>query len=310
MLKCKSVPQVSSLRQPNQLSSLQSKRTMSTHSSLGKRMVDKTTDLGKVSLVTGGSSGIGRASCLRLAEEGSRVIVTDIPQLQEQGESLAQYIREHHGEAFFQPLDVRSEDAWKKAIDRAEDSFGPLDVLVNNAGVGGLSPAFEDLSLEEWRKILDVNLDGTFLGSKYAVRSMKHRYNDKRSHDDIHNSASIINMSSILGLVGNPMAPHYSASKGAVRLLTKSLSLYCAQQRDAQLNGQMIRVNSVHPGYVETPILDALDEESKNQLKHLHPMGRIGQPREIGDAVLFLASDESSFVTGTEITVDGGYTAQ
>lgn len=272
-------------------------RSVSTQSSTTGRLINPTTKLGRVSLVSGGSQGIGKSTCLRFAQEGARVVITDIPKLSDQGEELAREIRNNNGEAIFVPLDVGEEKHWQQAVEAAENKFGPLDVLVNNAGIVDVTN-FEEQTLDQWHNLMRVNVDGVFLGSKYAIQSMKKR------EDKEENMASIINISSIAGLVGFPLTIGYSASKGAVRLLTKSLALYCTQ---AKLG---IRVNSVHPGAVKTPILDALPTEALDAIVATHPVGRLGRPKEIADGCVYLASDESSFMTGAELVLDGGYTAQ
>jgi NAD(P)-dependent dehydrogenase (short-subunit alcohol dehydrogenase family) len=175
--------------------------------------------------------------------------------------------------------------------------FGPLDILVNNAGVA-LSASIEDTSLEQWRWLMGVNLDGVFLGTRYAIAAMKNR------------GGSIINLSSIEGLIGDPNLAAYNASKGGVRLLTKSAALHCAKA------GYKIRVNSVHPGYIRTPMVEgyvaaqADPEAASVAIAAAHPLGHIGEPNDIAYGVLYLASDESKFVTGAELVIDGGYTAQ
>ncbi len=257
---------------------------------------------GKVALVTGAGGGIGRASALALAREGAKICATDVDAAR--ALETARRVQEHGGAAIALAHDVTREDAWREAVAATTRAFGRLDVLVNNAGVAG-RVSLLDFSLEEWRRQLAVNLDGVFLGLREAVRAMQ------TGRDET--LGSVINISSILGLVGSPGVAAYSASKGAVRLLSKSAALECAA------NGWRVRVNSVHPGYIETPmVLDniaALPDEAaraarKSALLAAHPLGRLGRPEDIAAGVVYLASDESSFVTGAELVIDGGYTAK
>ena len=249
----------------------------------------------KVALVTGGAMGIGAACCTLLGREGARVVVTDVDV--EAGEAVAEEIRRSEGEAVFVKQDVSSDAEWKDAIAKTLERYGGLDVVVNNAGIGATTTVEAD-TLEGWRRLMSVNLDGVFLGTKYGVEAMKER------------GGSIINMSSILGLVGDAGTASYCASKGGVRLLTKSAALHCAK------NGYNIRVNSVHPGYIWTPMVENTMkargdvEGGRKYLESLHPVGRLGEPEDVAYGVLYLASDESKFVTGAELVIDGGYTAQ
>jgi 3(or 17)beta-hydroxysteroid dehydrogenase len=250
----------------------------------------------KVAIVTGGSVGLGKAQANMLAREGAKVVITDIKE--QDGLKVADEINSDGGTAIFMKHDVASEDEWKATIGRTLDKYNRLDVLVNNAGVA-FSDNVEETSLEDWKKLMTVNLDGVFLGTKYAVKEMKKS-----------KGGSIINMSSIEGLVGDPNFPAYNASKGGVRLLTKSAALHCAN------SGYNIRVNSVHPGYIWTPMVENYlksqgdIEEGKKKLADMHPIGHIGEPDDIAYAVVYLASDEAKFMTGAEIVIDGGYTAQ
>lgn len=250
----------------------------------------------KVALVTGGGLGLGRASATRLAGEGAKVVVTDIKS--EAGEAVAAEIAAAGGEALFVPQDVSKEHEWRRAIKETLERFGRLDVLVNNAGVL-LRANVEDTDLEDWQALMDVNVNGVFLGTKYGIEAMKK-----------NGGGSIVNLSSIEGLIGDPQLAAYNASKGAVRIFTKSAALHCAKA------GYGIRVNSIHPGYIWTPMVEQLAEEqgdveeTRRQLAGLHPIGRVGEPDDIAFGVLYLASDESKFVTGSELVIDGGYTAQ
>ena len=250
----------------------------------------------KVALITGGAMGIGRACAELLAAEGAAVLITD--RAVREGQAAAAAIGSTGARAEFVEHDVTREDGWTRAVARAVAAFGKLDILVNNAGIGR-SGDVEHTTFEEWRTTLAVNLDGVFLGIKHAIPAMRDA-----------GGGSIINMSSIEGLVGDPALAAYNASKGGVRLLTKSAALYCAR------SGTKIRVNSVHPGYIWTPMVQRAAEASGNAdamrrtLESLHPVGHLGEPMDVAYGVLYLASDESKFVTGTELVIDGGYTAQ
>lgn len=258
---------------------------------------------GKVAIVTGAARGIGTASAKALAAEGARVLATDL--IEDEGEAVAAEIQAAGGEAVFARHDVTDEGDWERVTALAAERFGGLDVLVNNAGVAPAGGPLEDLSLDDWRRTLAIDLDSVFLGCKHAIRTMK-----------TNGGGSIVNISSIMGIVGWPNSADYNAAKGGVRLLTKVAALECAEA------GYGIRVNSVHPGFIDTPLVrGALDRGveqgtygSQNEMMELltmaHPIGRLGIPQEIANAVLFLASDESAFMTGSEMVVDGGYTAR
>jgi NAD(P)-dependent dehydrogenase (short-subunit alcohol dehydrogenase family) len=251
---------------------------------------------GKVAIVTGGALGIGRACALRLAEEGAVAAVTDVDSAK--GPLVVEEIRKSGGEAIFIRQDVADEAQWELVTRTVMERYNRLDVLVNNAGVA-LARDVEHTTLEEWRLLMSINLDGVFLGTKHAILAMK-----------AAKGGSIINLSSIEGLIGDPNLAAYNASKGGVRLLTKSAALYCARA------GYNIRVNSVHPGYVWTPMVENYLKSQgdaaagRKMLDSMHPIGHIGDPDDIAYGVLYLASDESKFVTGTELVIDGGYTAQ
>ncbi len=247
---------------------------------------------GKVALVTGGASGLGAAIVRRFVAEGAKVVIADIDD--ETGRHLASDL----GPATFHVwLDVANEAAWGAAIAKAQEGFGRLDVLVNNAGIA-LLKGIEDTTLAEWRRVLAVNLDGVFLGCKAALPAMK-----------AVGGGSIVNLSSVAGLTGAPNLAAYSASKGGVRLLTKSVALYCAKA------GYGIRCNSVHPVFVNTPMFDNMLAGLKNPpraregLAASVPLGRIAEPEDVVGIVVFLASDEARFVTGAEFAIDGGFTA-
>jgi NAD(P)-dependent dehydrogenase (short-subunit alcohol dehydrogenase family) len=253
---------------------------------------------GKIGIVTGGAVGLGAAAAKLLAKEGAKVVVTDLNSAI--GEALVDSLLHDGGEAIFLRQDVADERGWQEVVKRTVDRFGRLDFLVNNAGVGEGCPP-EDQTLDRWRWLMSINLDGVFLGTKHALLAMKS--NPPRG-------GSIVNLSSIEGLVGDPNLGAYNASKGAVRLYTKSVALYCAK---ADLN---VRVNSVHPGYIWTPMVENYlaahggVEEGRKALDALHPIGHVGEPDDIAYGVLYLVSDESRFVTGAELVIDGGYTAQ
>ena len=252
---------------------------------------------GKVAMVTGAASGLGAATARRLARDGASVLLTDRDLA---GEEIAASIVAAGGTAVFRLHDVTSHPDWAAAVEHAVADFGRLDILVNNAGVAGGRHELMDHSFEAWRQILSVNLDGVFLGLRHA--------GPRIAASNPTGGGSIINLSSILGKVGMAGAAAYCASKGGVTLLTKAAALEWAPLG--------IRVNSVHPGFIDTPMVNnALAEredgnETRVVLMSAHPIGRFGVPREIADAIAFLASDEASFITGAEIVVDGGFTAQ
>ena len=249
---------------------------------------------GRIALVTGAAKGIGKASASALAAEGAAVALADIDR--EGGEALAAELAEAGAETMFVALDVTSEADWEAAIPAILDRFGGLDVLVNNAGVGIVEPLL-DVTLESWRKSMAVNVDGVFLGTRHAMAAMRA-------------GGSIVNISSILGFTSIPGLSAYSATKGAVRLFSKGAAL------DGAKDPRHIRVNSIHPGYIHTEMMEATCyrdygslEAGLAELAKQHPIGRVGKPEDIANGVVFLASAESSFVTGTELVIDGGYLA-
>ncbi|MBL0885999.1 SDR family NAD(P)-dependent oxidoreductase [Myceligenerans indicum] len=244
----------------------------------------------RTALVTGGASGIGRAIALRFAEEGAAVLVTDVQD--DAGEKVAAEIRGEGGRALFLHHDVADEDAWAAVVERAVAEFGGLDVLVNNAGIGGLG-TIEDTTLEQYEHTVSVDQTGVFLGTRAAAEHLK-----SSGH------GSVVNISSIFGTSGGfGTSPAYHAAKGAVRTLTKNVAI--AWARDG------VRVNSIHPGFIDTPILDqARGTDFETMMLDVTPMGRLGRPEEIAAAAAFLASDDASFVTGAELYVDGGYIAR
>ena len=248
---------------------------------------------GKVALISGAARGMGAAEARIFAKEGAKVVIGDV--LQEEGAAVAGEISEFGGEALFVHLDVTDEESWRSAVGEAVKTFGKLDVLVNNAGIwrGG---RVEDTTSEDWDAVLDVNAKGVFLGTKLAIPEMRKA-----------GGGSIVNISSTAGLVGSARgaASAYTASKGAVRLFTKSTAMQYAKEG--------IRANSVHPGAVDTPMIqqvwDSFDPNDEGP-RMRNPLGRIGTPEDVAYGALFLASDESSFVTGSELVIDGGGTAQ
>jgi len=258
---------------------------------------------GKIALVTGAARGLGAEIAKSFIEQGAEVLLTDM--MEEEGAATA---RDLGNKASFLRHDVTSEEDWKAAIAAVKTNFGGLDILVNNAGIAG-GGRLEDTTLEEWREITAVNMDGVFLGHKYAAPLMRERAARWEG------GASIINLSSVAGLIGMPGAHAYCASKGAVRLLTKSAAMEYARA------GENIRVNSIHPAFIDTDMagqmiqgihdngMAANLEDARALLVSMHPIGRLGVPRDIASAATFLASEESSFMTGSEFVVDGGMAA-
>lgn len=250
----------------------------------------------KVALVTGGALGIGQAACKVLAAEGAAVAVTDLKT--DICRDVAQEIAQAGGRAEAWHLDVSDPAEVGEVVAAVVEEFGGLDVLVNNAGIAGPNRPTDEISDDEWRKVIEVNLNGVFFCTRAALEPMKRA-----------GSGSIINISSIYGIIGAPDLPPYHASKGAVRLMTKTDALLFAEHG--------IRVNSVHPGYVWTPLVEDLardagqePEKFRHELASRHPIGRVGDPVDIAMGIVYLASDESSFVTGSELVIDGGYTAR
>jgi 3(or 17)beta-hydroxysteroid dehydrogenase len=250
---------------------------------------------GKVAIITGAAGGLGEAAALLLIKEGAKVVVTDIDETK--GNKVTEVIKREGGESIFIRHDVTSEKEWNNVIEKTLFEFEKLDVLVNNAGIQ-IVREIEDISLEEWRRLMSVNLDGVFLGTKHAIKAMKES-----------GGGSIINMSSAAGIVGTiDNTSAYCASKGAVRLFTKAVALECSKTG----RNYNIRVNSVHPGVIETPLVAAMarDKAVKKRMEDSHPIGFIGKPIDVAYAVLYLASDESRLVTGAEMVIDGGWTAR
>ncbi len=250
---------------------------------------------GKVAIVTGGTMGIGRGTAMLFAQEDAKVVVAA-----RRPGAVVDEIRASGGEAIFVKLDVSSEDDWKRAVNETIVAYGKLNVLVNNAGIS-LGHDVEETTLDEWNEVMGINATGVFLGMKNAIDAMK----------DSGDACSIVNHSSIDGQVGEAGLFAYCASKGAVTIMTKSAALAVGAK------GYRIRVNSVHPGYVHTPMTEkeAADfgltpEEYFAKVGAQHPIGFIGEPVDIAYLDLYLASDESRWVTGAEFTIDGGWTAQ
>jgi NAD(P)-dependent dehydrogenase (short-subunit alcohol dehydrogenase family) len=247
----------------------------------------------KVALVTGGASGIGRGCAERLAEEGAVVVLTDLQD--PKGAEVVAGIAAKGGKAEYLHHDVTDEAAWESVVGDIKKRHGRLDILVNNAGIG-LAGSVLEMTLETWRKQTAVNLDGVFLGVKHSIPLMR-----------LSGGGSIINMSSVAGLKGAPNLAGYCATKGGVRLFTKSVAMECANAKDG------IRVNSVHPGIIETPIWITVAPTGSNEPPDLDaistmavPLGVKGVPEDIANGVLWLASDESRYVTGAELVIDGG----
>ena len=248
---------------------------------------------GKVAVVTGGAMGIGKAACILLAREGAKVAVTDINAA---GENVAADIRKAGGIAEFWPLNISDEKQVAATFKVIAAKFGSINVLVNNAGVLGTNKPTDEVTEAEWDKVMSTDVKGVFFCTKHVIPFMRKA-----------RGGSIINLSSIYGLVGAGDAPPYHAAKGAVRLMTKNDATLYAKDN--------IRVNSIHPGAIWTPMVEALAQETggrkefEKTMSAKHPLGHLGEPEDIGWGIVYLASDESKFVTGSELVIDGGYTA-
>lgn len=251
---------------------------------------------GLVGIVTGGALGIGRATSLLMAREGASVAVTDV--LDAEGAKTANDIRSTGGSAEYWHLDVSKEAEVQSIFGKVKARFGKIDVLVNNAGISGVNKPTHEVSETEWDRLMAVNLKGAFFCTKHAIPHMK-----------ANRGGSIINLSSIYGIIGAADVPPYHASKGALRVMSKNDALIYARDN--------IRVNSVHPGFIWTPMVEnfAKDtglgvQEARKLIDAKHPLGHIGEPDDIAWGIVYLASAESKFVTGSELVIDGGYTAQ
>ena len=250
----------------------------------------------KVVIITGAALGIGQAASLLLAREGASVAVTDLQDTA--GRELVERITKDGGSAEYWHLDVSREDEVRDVFAAVGKHFGRIDVLVNNAGIAGVDKPTDRITAEEWDRVIDINVKGVFLCTKHVIPALR-----------AAGGGSIINLSSIYGLVGAPDLPAYHASKGAVRMMTKTDALLYAAEK--------IRVNSVHPDFIWTPLVEKLAMDSpegldsfRQHLGSLHPIGHVGEPDDVAYGILYLASDESKFVTGSELVIDGGYTAR
>ena len=246
---------------------------------------------GKTALVTGAARGIGRAVARMLAEEGARVALTDIDD--ESGEAAVEALTADGLDAAFFEHDVTSEADWERVVDEVQAALGAPDVLVNNAGIYQIEPV-DEMSVADWRRLMDINVTGVFLGMKHCTPLMREQ-----------GQGSVINLSSVAGLVGLSGHTAYGASKGAVRIMTKDAAMELAEAG--------IRVNSVHPAYIDTQMADygaEVQGATKEELDAMHPIGHMGEPDDVAYAVTYLASEESKFMTGSELVIDGGFTAR
>jgi NAD(P)-dependent dehydrogenase (short-subunit alcohol dehydrogenase family) len=243
---------------------------------------------GKVALISGGARGQGAVEGKLFAREGAKVVLGDV--LEAEGTQVAEEIRSQGGEAVFVKLDVTRDDDWQQAMDTAVSNYAKLDILVNNAGILQME-GVEDITQEVWDRVIAVNQTGVWLGMKAAVPALRQA-----------GGGSIVNISSISGLIGTGMQTVYQATKGAVRIMTKTAAIQYAKEG--------IRVNSIHPGPIDTPMIADLNRETWQWFLNSVPLKRAGTSEDIAFGVLYLASDESSFVTGSELIIDGGYTAQ
>lgn len=245
----------------------------------------------KVAIVTGGGKGIGKACSILLAQEGAKVVLTQ--RHEQEALEVVETIGSQGGSAVYVQQDVTKEEDWEKVLNATQEEFGSPNILVNNAGIYIIESVAET-SIEQWNKLMAVNATGVFLGMKHCASVMEH-----------NGGGSIVNMSSVAGLIGVPNHALYGASKGAVTVMTKDTAMEYARRK--------VRVNSVHPGYIDTHMADygAKEQETtKEGLGQWHPMGDIGKPMDVAYGVLYLASDEARFVTGAELAIDGGLTAQ
>jgi NAD(P)-dependent dehydrogenase (short-subunit alcohol dehydrogenase family) len=244
----------------------------------------------KVAIITGASSGIGKATALLFAKEGAKVIVSDIQE--DLGREVVEAIKKNGGEAFFVKADTSQPKENEELVKETIKKYGKLDIAVNNAGIGGPLAPTGEYPIDGWQKVIDINLSGVFYGMHYQLAAMEK-----------NGEGSIVNIASILGMAGTRLSPAYVAAKHGVVGLTKTTALEYAQKN--------IRVNSVGPGYIKTPlVMNSLDEATREYLVGLHPMGRMGESEEVAELILWLGSSKSSFVTGSYYAVDGGYLAQ
>jgi NAD(P)-dependent dehydrogenase (short-subunit alcohol dehydrogenase family) len=250
----------------------------------------------KVAVVTGAALGIGRAAAVLLGREGAHVAVTDINE--SAGKEVVELIRQAGGSAEYWSLDTSDEANVQSVFAEVVKRFGPINILVNNAGIAGINKPTHEVTREEWNAVINVNVNGVFYCTKHVIPVMRQA-----------GGGSIINLSSIYGMIGAADLPPYHASKGAVTLMTKNDALFYASDS--------IRVNSVHPGFIWTPLVEDLGKQSpqgvdafRRELDSRHPIGHVGEPDDIAYGILYLASDESRFVTGSELVIDGGYTAR
>lgn len=242
----------------------------------------------KVAVITGAASGIGEATAVLLACEGAKVVIGDVV---ESASAVVEKIRRSGGDASFVHCDVTNESSVEQLMQEAVTQYGKLDILVANAGIPEKKSPVHEMQMDDWHRVIDIDLTGVVITNKYAIQHML-----------ANGSGSIVNMGSILAHVGQMNSTAYSAAKAAVVNFTRSQALTYAQRG--------IRINSISPGYVQTPLIHKLPKETVTAMVARHPMGRLAEPEEIAEAIVFLLSDKASFITGTDLAVDGGYTAQ
>ena len=243
----------------------------------------------KTVIITGAASGIGKATATLFAKQGANVVISDIQEAE--GAAVAKELSAAGGKASFFKTDVSKPEEMEALVDFAVKTYGKLDIAVNNAGIGGELNPTADISIEGWQQVISINLNSLFYGMKYQIQAMLK-----------NGSGSIVNISSILGSVGFAGSAGYSAAKHGIIGLTQTAAI--------EYSAQNIRINAVGPGFIETPLLNALDAEMKKQLVALHPIGRLGKSEEVAELILWLGSDKSSFVTGSYYPIDGGYLAR
>jgi NAD(P)-dependent dehydrogenase (short-subunit alcohol dehydrogenase family) len=250
---------------------------------------------GKKAFISGAAQGLGAAMARKLASEGAKVALADINHPGVQAVAAGIDAAQGAGTAFAFPLDVTREDQWIYALEEADAAMGGISVLINNAGIS-IPGDIEQMAFSDWKKVMEVNVDSVFLGTKHALKYLRE-----------NQPGSIVNISSIAGLIAAHNMPPYNASKAAVWMLSKGIALHCAKQ------GLQIRCNSIHPTFIDTPILDKwramFGDATEAKLGRQIPLGHIGEPDDVANAALYLASDESKFVTGAEIKIDGGISA-